>query len=117
MPRKLQDRPTRCLEPFPASNTIFFCGEFINISIMSMYAHVSLGFISKVFSGKVIPSGITTKKLAEALKMDIGCFITALDDRLDAKRRYKTEVQNHNRSVRMIGHSRGRPPSSSTQSQ
>lgn len=82
--------PIRCLETKPTSQSVLFCGYFINLSHLSLATGISLSTLSAVFKGTRNPSLKNARKMAEGLGMNIGAFLRVLDKRLELDRAYAT---------------------------
>ena len=89
--------PNGCLEPYPTTQSVLFCGWFINLSHISLHTGIGLSSVSRVFSGKRQPTLKNTKKIAEALKMSIEDFILALEDHIGPMEKYG-EANKHHKS-------------------
>lgn len=73
-------RVNRCIDPNPNSASVFFCHEFINLSVLSLQTGLGVSFLSLLFSGKRQPSLRTIERVSEALGMGIEEFVKGLRD-------------------------------------
>jgi len=72
--------PTKCLERRPTTQSVYFRGEFINLSCIAVTARISVSALSMIFSGRRKPRVASAKKIAEAIGMNRGEFLDALDE-------------------------------------
>lgn len=85
-------RPHKCLESHPTSQTVYFCGEAISLSAISMMTGLSIAGISYIFSGKYDPSLKSARKISIALGMTLEGFVRELEDYVATQTRYKQRV-------------------------
>ena len=76
---KGQSIPHACIEAKPTSQSVLFRGIFINLSILSLYTHISTSHLSMIFSGNRHPSMKTAQLIAKGLGMDLGSLVNGLD--------------------------------------
>lgn len=69
-----------CIEQNPTSQSVFFGGQFLNLTILSGDSHLSISYMSKIFNLKRTPSLRSSKRIAAALHIDVGDFIALLDE-------------------------------------
>lgn len=77
--------PTECLADPPTPTSIVLSGVAISIACISRSADVDKTYVSRVFGGKRTPSIQMAKKMAAALGMEIGAFLSALEAHLAEK--------------------------------
>lgn len=77
MPRK----PTACLVKEPTTQSVQFCGRFINLTRVQEKTGLSQSMLSYVFLGSRAPSQDSAKKIATALGYPTpGGFLDALEE-------------------------------------
>jgi transcriptional regulator with XRE-family HTH domain len=69
----------------PTAQSVSFAGHFINLSEIARVEGLNSSYLSRIFSGERNPTIPLARRLANALKMDIGEFIEELEH-LQARR-------------------------------
>jgi transcriptional regulator with XRE-family HTH domain len=75
--------PTNCLEKRPTTQSVYFGQEFINLSLIAVTTGISISALSMIFSGKRTPRVANAKRIAQALGMNVGKFLGALEEHVD----------------------------------
>lgn len=86
MYKNYKPRPNKCLEYRPTSQSVLFCDDWINLSVLSLSSHISVSHLSMIFSGKRQPSLKSTKIIAESLGMDLQKFVEGLETHLGLRK-------------------------------
>lgn len=77
-------KPTKCLEKNPTTQSVEFCGEFINLSAIARAdPTLEQSYLSHIFKGKRVPSMTRTKRIASALGMSLERCAEALEQKRD----------------------------------
>jgi transcriptional regulator with XRE-family HTH domain len=70
--------PNQCLEENPTTQSILFCGTYINLTKLAAASGVERSYLSKIFSRQRVPSIRVMGKLAGALGMSREAFLHGL---------------------------------------
>lgn len=84
--RDLAGNGNRCYEADPRTDTVLFGDHFINLSHIARKSGLSLSTVSKIFSGHRNPSMKSAEKIATALDITLGVFLSRLKKRTDILR-------------------------------
>lgn len=75
MPRKEDttryEVPVRCIEAHPTAQSIYFCGQFISLSLIAFHTNLPISLLSYIFSGKRAPTLKSATLVADALGMTV----------------------------------------------
>lgn len=72
-------KPTKCIETKPNKASLYFGGEFISLTQLSVHSHVDRSYISYIMSGKRDPNLRIIRALAAALGLTTAEFIDNLE--------------------------------------
>ena len=73
--------PIRCIERHPTTQTVWFQGQPINLSMISnsYVPPLDKGYLSYIFRGQRTPSTLYARKIAAALGMQLQAFLDGLE--------------------------------------
>ena len=78
-------KPTSCIEEKPTAQTVYFAGEYINLSAVARLAGIHRAYLSHIMVGRRDPTLKTCHKLALALGMTVYAFVEALDIHINSR--------------------------------
>ena len=75
-------KPISCLAQKPNRRSVYFNGVAISVEAIAIKQRLDQGYLSRIFSGKRVPSIAHAQMIAAALGMGLEDFIEALEERV-----------------------------------
>ncbi len=69
---------TSGIETKPTPQTVYLGKLPVNLSAISRKHTIDIGYLSRIFMGKQVPSVATAEKIASSINMSVGDFLAAI---------------------------------------